>query len=110
LLTSRRTPEPAKQHRDTEVLDNSTKHCSCWLGKKSWVYNGSLLEGHSFLAQREGSIVSLVTDPEALINNTGPGRDNDTIWTTRTNNLPLADVPLEVVIKLSSQKQKTKEK
>ncbi len=79
------------------VFNNKTKAV---LRRGSWVYTGSLFDGQSFLAQREGSVVSLVTDPEALINNTGPGHDNDTIWTPNTNNLPPADVPVEVVIKL----------
>ena len=73
-----------------------------------WVYNGSLLEGHSFLAQREGSIVSLVTDPEALINNAVPGHDDDTIWTVNTSSLPPADTPVEVIIKLTDRKPERK--
>ena len=78
------------------------------LRKGDWVYNGSLLEGHSFLAQREGSIVSLVTDPEALINNAVPGHDDDTIWTVNTNSLPSAGAPVEVIIKLTDRKPERK--
>ena len=74
------------------------------LRRGDWVYNGSLVDGRSFLAQREGSIVSLVTDPEALINNSSPGHDDDSIWTVNTNNLPLVGVPVEVIIKLIHRK------
>ena len=63
-----------------------------------WVYNGSLIVNNKFLAQMDGSIISLVTDPVALINNTGPGHDNDLIWEPNTNNLPPPDVPVEVTI------------
>lgn len=66
----------------------------------SWVYNGSLIIRNRFLAQMDGSIISLVTDPVALINNTGPGHDNDMIWTPNTNNLPPPNVPVEVTITL----------
>jgi len=78
------------------------------LRKGDWVYNGSLLEGHSFLAQREGSIVSLVTDPEALINNAGLGHDDDTIWTPNPRSLPPVNDLVEVVIKLTDSKLKEK--
>jgi hypothetical protein len=65
-----------------------------------WVYNGSRVWAGVFLAEREGSIISLITDPEALINNEAPGHDNDAIWTGNTNNLPPSGAVVEVVIKL----------
>jgi hypothetical protein len=64
----------------------------------SWVYNGSLIVHNKFLAQMDGSIISLVTDPVALINNTGPGHDNDLIWEPNVTNLPPLDVAIEVTI------------
>jgi hypothetical protein len=64
----------------------------------SWVYNGSLIVHNKFLAQVDGSIISLVTDPVALINYTGPGHDNDMIWEPNTGNLPPPDLPVEVTI------------
>jgi len=78
------------------------------LRKGDWVYNGSLMVGASFLAQREGSIVSLVTDPEAMINNAAPGHDLDTIWTPNTNSLPSATDSVEVIIKLTNKKPERK--
>ena len=45
-------------------------------------------------------LVSLVTDSCALINNTAPGHDNDTIWMANTNKLPPPSVLVEVTIKL----------
>ena len=68
--------------------------------KGAWVYNGSAIWNGTFLAQREGSIVSLVTDASALINNAGSGHDNDHIWTLNTNSLPPFDVPLKVTLTL----------
>ncbi len=70
------------------------------LGKGQWVYNGSQVWQGSFFAQKDGSLVTLITDPGALINNTGPGHDNDDIWTANTNNLPPPNTVLEVTIKL----------
>jgi len=63
-----------------------------------WVYNGSLIVNNKFLAQMDGSVISLVTDPVALINYTGPGHENDLIWEPNTNNLPPPDVAVEVTI------------
>jgi hypothetical protein len=66
----------------------------------SWVYNGSLIVHNRFLAQMDGSIVSLITDPVALINYTGPGHDNDMIWEPNPTNLPPPNLPVEVTITL----------
>ncbi len=66
------------------------------------------MDGNSFLAQREGSIVSLVTAPEALINNAAPGHDDDTIWTPNTKRLPSTNDSAEVIIKLLNQKPERK--
>jgi hypothetical protein len=74
------------------------------MGHGSWVYNGSLIIHGKFLAQTDGSIISLVTDPVALINNTGPGHDNDLIWFANTNNLPPTNVSVDVTITLKETK------
>jgi hypothetical protein len=68
----------------------------------SWIYNGSAVWNGTFLAQREGSLVSLVTDRSALANYSGPGHDNDHIWTANTNNLPGEHTPVEVTLKLQA--------
>lgn len=70
------------------------------LRRGDWVYNGSFMDGNSFLAQREGSIVSLVTDPESLINNASPGHDDDTIWSPNTKRLPGTNDAVEAIIRL----------
>ncbi len=66
-----------------------------------WIYNGSRLREDGFAAQLDGSIVSLITDGDALINNPRPGRENDDNWLVRTNNLPPLNAPVEVTIKLT---------
>jgi hypothetical protein len=99
-----KTPEGERRHSAEELIyKNDTQSV---LTHGSWVYNGSLIIRGRFLAQGDGSIISLVTDPVALINNTSPGHDNDLIWTPNTNNLPAADVPVEVIITLEDAKSK----
>lgn len=76
------------------------------LGTGNWVYNGSLVADGIFLAQLGGSIVSLITDPTALVNNTGRGHDNDKIWTANTNRLPSFNTPVQVTFKLVTKRDK----
>jgi len=99
-----KTPEGETRRSAQELIYKTDAKTVMEYG--SWVYNGSLIIRNKFLAQGDGSIISLVTDPVALINNTGPGHDNDLIWTPNTNNLPPANVPVEVMITLEDTKPK----
>jgi hypothetical protein len=93
----------AEIHRAAEDLVFNTNSQSV-LAHGFWVYNGSMIVRNAFLAQPDGSIASLVTDPVALINNTAEGHDNDTIWIPNTTNLPPPKVPVEVTITLETAK------
>ena len=53
-----------------------------------------------FLAQKEGSIVSLIADPAALINNSRPDRENDELWILHTPAIPAINTPVQVTITL----------
>ncbi len=68
--------------------------------KGEWIYNGSRIVDGTFLAQQDGSILSVMVDPEALINNPRPGRENDKIWQVLPERLPGLNWPVEVVIRL----------
>ena len=65
-----------------------------------WIYNGSRLFQGKLVVQLEGSIIALVTDPSALVNNPRPGHDDDHIWSPRKENLPPEGTPVEVTIRL----------
>jgi hypothetical protein len=67
----------------------------------NWVYNGSVIWQGKFIASLEGSIVALITDQTALINNIAEGHDNDQIWTVSTNALPPAGVELQMSFRLT---------
>jgi len=97
-------PGGAVEHSAEELIYKSDAQSA--LQRGSWVYNGSLMVNNKFLAQMDGSIISLVTDPVALINNTGPGHDNDMIWEPNSTNLPPADLPVEVTISLQDSAPK----
>ncbi len=68
-----------------------------------WIDNGSRLINGQFLAQRDGSIISLVTDPDALINNPRPGHDDDRIWAPLEKGLPTHGTPVQIILKLQER-------
>ena len=71
-----------------------------------WVYNGSRVWDGKFMAQMSGSIVSLVSDPDAQINSMAVGHDNDRIWNVNTNDLPAVNTPVQITIKIEESKGK----
>ena len=75
------------------------------LTRGEWVYNGSNFSEGSFTAQRDGSIVSIHIDPDALINNPRPGRENDDLHVPNGTNLPPVGTPVEITIRLTTPKR-----
>lgn len=65
-----------------------------------WLYNGSRVEQGSFLADRDGSLISLIRDPDALINNPGASRDDDEIHVPHALRLPKVKTPVRVVLRV----------
>ncbi|MGE4181083.1 MAG: YdjY domain-containing protein [Limisphaerales bacterium] len=65
-----------------------------------WAYNGSQVIEGGFVAQREGSIVSLISDPYALVNNPRQGHENDEIWRVNTNAVPALNTRVDVTLRL----------
>ena len=58
-----------------------------------------MFEG-SFLAQRDGSIVSLITDNAAQFNNGSRGRADDELWRPQPMGLPPLDSNGTIVIRV----------
>ena len=82
---------------NTELKTNLTKGV--------WIYNGSQIENGAFMADREGSIVSLITDPFALVNNPRPGRDNDDLCEVNSKTVPPLDTAVQVRFTLQTTKK-----
>jgi hypothetical protein len=93
-LAGKRTEVPA----ENLILNLQTGHP---MTSGSWTYNGSLVQDGVFLADEESSIVAVITDPTALVNNPRPGYDNDEIWQVRTDQVPPRDTPVEISITLT---------
>ena len=79
------------------VFNNKAK---VLMSKGAWIYNGSRIVDGTFIAQRDGSIVSIITDPLALANNPHPDRDDDEIWFVNTNSIPPLNISVEVTFQL----------
>jgi hypothetical protein len=81
------------------VLNLQTKH---HMSSGPWTYNGSMVQDGVFLADQELSIVAVITDPTALVNNTRKGYDNEDIWQVREAAVPPLDTPVEISITLAA--------
>ncbi|MDF1741878.1 MAG: YdjY domain-containing protein [Verrucomicrobiales bacterium] len=53
-----------------------------------WTYTGSVLEGDTFMAEAEGSILAIYLDHLSLFNMTRDGADLDDRWGARTSAIP----------------------
>jgi hypothetical protein len=94
----------SQHHRAEDLIFNLQTRSV--MSRGDWVYNGSSVFQGTFLAQDNGSIVSVMTDPDALMNNPRPGWENDKIWQVRATEVPPLNSPLEVTITLKRARQR----
>jgi hypothetical protein len=87
-----------KHARAEEFVHNSQSKSI--MSQGDWIFNGSRVVNGTFVAQQDGSIVSVLVDPDAMINNPRPGRENDKIWNVHAKGLPPFNSPVEVIIRL----------
>ena len=95
-----------KQFRGEELVFNMK--AKAVMSKGPWVYNGSCVIDGVFIAQEQGSIISVMEDAFALINNPRPGREDDKIWMVRSKKMPPLDTPIQVIIHLNNAGGKTR--
>jgi hypothetical protein len=80
--------------------DSPANPAGATLSRGFWRFTGSRIDGHGFVAAREGSIITLIEDPAALIGNPRPERTNDRLHMPNTGALPAAGVPVSVRVVL----------
>jgi hypothetical protein len=78
------------------------------MSKGDWTYSGSRVFDGTFIAQRDRSIVAIIGDIDALVNNPRARRDNDENWLVNTNTCPVMDTPVQVTIQLQTPKSEKK--
>ncbi|MDB6057082.1 MAG: hypothetical protein JWO95_926 [Verrucomicrobiales bacterium] len=65
----------------------------------TWNYNGSRVVDGIYMAQQQGSIVAVIDDVDAMVNNPRKGHENDLVWEVRSNSVP--KVNEKVVVRLT---------
>lgn len=70
------------------------------MSKGPFTFTGSRVWQGKFVAQTEGSLIALITDPDAVFNNPRPNRDADDTWVVRKQEVPPLDTVVEVSITL----------
>lgn len=88
---------PSRCPLEDLVLDRQTTNS---LPRGDWIYNGSNFSEGMFTAERDGSIISLHSDADALVNNPRPGRTNDDLHLPFAAKLPPMGTPAIITIKL----------
>lgn len=63
-----------------------------------WLFNGSMISAEGFAAHFEGSLVSLIRDPVAIVNNPQPSRDDDEIHAPAPDRVPPVGTAVTVEI------------
>lgn len=72
----------------------------------AWIYTGSMFAERQFLAQLQGNVASMVSNPAALINNPRAGSDDDQIWAVNAKAVPPVETPVEITLKLQEPTSK----
>ncbi|NBV25280.1 MAG: hypothetical protein EBS05_25620 [Proteobacteria bacterium] len=86
------------QKRIEEMTYN--KPAKAMMPKGEFTFTGSRVWQGRFIAQTEGSLIAIVTDPDAVFNCPLPNRDADDTWVVRRQDVPPQDTPVEVTITL----------
>lgn len=89
------------------LTDGSAKDPGRPMTLERWLYNGSEFNSWGFEVLREGSLVALIRDSSALVNNPGADRDNDHIHVPNTKILPPVGTPVQVVLSLARATEPT---
>jgi len=100
VLVSWKDGGEPRQVRAEEWIDSRSAQAPMTTGP--WIYTGSAIFQKRFLAQEEGSIAALVTDPAALLNNPRPGNRDDTNWSARKGTVPAEGTPVEILFQFLS--------
>jgi hypothetical protein len=88
--------EKEKRLNAAELILDKKNHRP--LGNTKWAYRGSRLIGGVFLAHRDGSIVAIMEDRDALIDQDTPDAADDENWEPVSARVPPLGTPLTVTV------------
>lgn len=86
-----------RRHIEELVFDKRKKQP---MARGPFTFTGSRMWQGKFVAQTEGSLIALITDPDAVFNNPRPDRDADEAWVVRQQDVPPLNTVVEVSITL----------
>jgi hypothetical protein len=69
------------------------------LARGSWIYNGSTMWEGKFVAETDGSIVAIIDDRDALMNNPRPGREHDEWWRVNEKIVPAKGTRVRITVR-----------
>lgn len=96
-LTWKQNNEELRFPAEDLILNLRTKKT---MDRGPWRYIGSRLIDGTFLAQRDGSLIAVIDDPDALVDNARPGSEDDENWQIENARLPNAGTPVAISIQL----------
>ncbi|MFM8469080.1 MAG: YdjY domain-containing protein [Limisphaerales bacterium] len=85
-----------QRKRVEELVFN--KRAKVPMSQGPFTFTGSRVWQGRFIAQTEGSLIALITDPDSVFNNPRPNRDADDTWVVRKQDVPPLDTAVEVSI------------
>ncbi len=94
-----------RQQRRIEELSYN-RRAKAAMSKGEFTFTGSRVWQGRFIAQTEGSLIAIVTDPDAVFNCRLPNRDEDDTWIVRKQDVPPVDTVMEVSITLLPPEKK----
>ena len=68
-----------------------------------WIFSGSRIINGTFMADREGSIITTYHDPHTILDNPLPGGGNDELYVVNSKLVPSKGTPVEVFVKALSK-------
>jgi hypothetical protein len=74
-----------------------------------WRYTGSRVVENTFIAQRDGSIVAIMADPDSIIESGRIPADDDDNWRPRKSELPPIGAPVKVILTFDSPSSSKKQ-
>jgi hypothetical protein len=74
-----------------------------------WLFNGSYFSAEGFAAHFEGSIISLIRDPVAVVNNPHPDRDDDEIHVPASSRVPPLGTEVSIIMEIADTKSASPE-
>lgn len=69
------------------------------LNAKAWEYTGSIIDVSGFAAAVEGSIIAIINDPAALVNNAQPSTEREDSHVPIASKLPPVGTPVKIIFK-----------